>query len=281
MILRMDDLAMFVANWENKADNLKLIQSVLNIGFDSMVFIDDNPFERNMVRTYLPDVCVPELPEDPAEYLAFLEEQNLFETNSYTLEDKERTGLYKEEAKRNISKLSYASEADFLKNLEMICIVNPFDAFSIPRVAQLTQRSNQFNLRTVRYSDEQIAQIASSDSYVTFAFTLTDKYGSHGLISVIVLEKKGKDILFADTWIMSCRVLKRGMEQFALYEILNWAKQNGFTQIEGEYIPTAKNGIVENHYKDLGFTPLNENKWVLDVNSNNPNTNFFIKNHEQ
>jgi FkbH-like protein len=276
MVLRLDDIALFVANWDNKVDNLKHIQAVLNIGFDSMVFLDDNPFERNMVRTYLADICVPELPEDPAEYLPYLTEQNLFETNSFTSEDKERTALYKEEAQRNISKLSFKSEADFLKNLDMVSEVKPFNKFTIPRVAQLTQRSNQFNLRTVRYSDEQIEKISGSDKHITFTFSLSDKYGAHGLISVIILEKKDKQTLFIDTWIMSCRVLKRGMEQFVLNEILNRAKENGFTKIEGEYLPTPKNGLVKNHYMSLGFTHLNENKWIFDTKTNKTDLNFFI-----
>ncbi len=265
MVLGLEDITVFVANWENKCDNIRYIRSVLNIGFDSMVFLDDNPFERNMVRQYLPEVCVPELPEDPADYLPFLNRQNLFETNAYTEEDKERTRLYKEESMRSTARIEYTSEKDFLISLEMASEVTPFNKFTIPRVAQLTQRSNQFNLRTKRYTEELIIQISSDENkYATFAFTLSDKYGPHGLIGIIILEKITKNTLFIDTWVMSCRVLKRGMEQFMLNVIMDYARINNFAEVTGEYIETKKNGIVKDHYKNLGFTYLN-NMWHLDV----------------
>lgn len=277
MILRIDDIAVFMANWSNKNDNIKCIQSVLNIGFDSMVFLDDNPFERNMVRTYLPDVCVPELPEDPAEYLSYLNKLNLFETNAYTDEDKERTQLYKAESLRNEASRSYTSEADFLSSLNMRCEVQPFNSFTIPRVAQLTQRSNQFNLRTKRYTEEDVKRMVdSSEKYHTFSFTLSDKYGSHGLIGVIILEKTDTKLLFVDTWIMSCRVLKRGMEQFMLNEIMEYAKQHKIERIEGEYIETKKNGMVRDHYKNLGFVADN-NRWYCNVNNYEPKKCYIEK----
>lgn len=267
MVLRIEDIAVFVANWSNKNDNIKYIQSVLNIGLDSMVFIDDNPFERNIVRTYLPDVCVPELPEDPSEYLSYLNQLNLFETNAYTDEDKERTQLYKAEALRNSASLSYTSEVDFLKSLDMVCEVKSFNSFTIPRVAQLTQRSNQFNLRTKRYTEEDVKRMSEDhDRYHTFSFTMGDKYGSHGLIGVIILEKKEDGELFVDTWIMSCRVLKRGMEQFMLNEIMEYARKHKIGKIVGEYIETKKNGMVRDHYKNLGFVADN-GLWYGDVNS--------------
>ena len=265
MVLRFDDIAVFVANWSNKHDNIKYIQSVLNIGFDSMVFIDDNAFERNMVRNYLPEMTVPELPEDPADYLSFLSNLNLFETNAYTDEDKERTQLYKAEALRNTASLTYTSEADFLKSLDMGSEVKAFDSFTIPRVAQLTQRSNQFNLRTKRYAEQDVKHMAEDEKkYHTFSFTLSDKYGSHGLIGLIILEKKDTHTLFVDTWIMSCRILKRGMEQFMLNEIMEYAKKYNFEKITGEYIETKKNGMVRDHYKKMGFT-YDNNIWNYSV----------------
>jgi FkbH-like protein len=276
MVLRLDDIVVFVANWENKPDNIRYIQSVLNIGFDSMVFLDDNPFERNMVRQFLPEVHVPELPEDPADFLPFMLAENLFETNSYTEEDKERTRLYKEETHRSNTRVEYTSEEDFLKSLEMESEVSAFNKFTIPRVAQLTQRSNQFNLRTKRYTEEQVKQIATDENkYSTFAFTLSDKYGQHGLIGIIILEKMKNNILFIDTWIMSCRVLKRGMEQFMLNEIVDYAKKLNCYEIIGEYIETKKNGIVKDHYKNLGFTNLND-AWYLKTDNFKPGT-FYIK----
>ena len=253
MVLRMEDISVFKANWNNKADNIRQIQSILNIGFESMVFLDDNPFERNIVRENIPEICVPELPEDPANYLEYLYKLNLFETVSFSNEDTERTKLYQIEALRAKVFQKFTNEDDFLKNLNMISDIQPFNKFNTPRIAQLSQRSNQFNLRTIRYTEADIERISTSDDYVTFAFTLEDKFGDNGLICVTILKKEDEKSLFIDTWFMSCRVLKRGMEIFVLNTIVNFAKENGFTTIKGEYIPTLKNDIVKDHYLNLGF----------------------------
>ena len=268
MVLKLDDIAVFVANWENKVDNIRTIQSILNIGFDSMVFLDDNPFERNMVRENIPGVTVPELPEDPGEYLEYLYSLNLFETASYSEGDKDRTRQYQVEAQRVSLQKSFTNEADFLKSLDMVSEVKGFDAFNTPRVAQLSQRSNQFNLRTVRYTEAEITNIENDDRYATFSFTLADKFGDNGLICVIILEKLDSETLFVNTWFMSCRVLKRGMENFTLNTIVEYAKENGFKRIVGEYLPTPKNKMVEEHYPRLGFKVLegkNTAQYVLDV----------------
>jgi FkbH-like protein len=268
MVLRLDDIAVFVANWENKADNIRKIQSILNIGFDSMVFLDDNPFERNIVRQNIPEVTVPELPKDPGEYLEYLYSLNLFETVSYSNADSDRTKQYQVEAKRATLLKSFTNEAEFLENLDMVSDVKSFDKFDTPRVSQLTQRSNQFNLRTVRYTEVDIESISNDANYHGLSFTLTDRFGDNGLICVIILEKKDTEILFIDTWLMSCRVLKRGMENFTLDTIVKYAKENGFKKVVGEYIPTAKNGMVENHYLQLGFQPTSmddKNLYELDI----------------
>lgn len=237
MVLKLEDIAVFVANWENKVDNIRFIQQVLNIGFDSMVFLDDNPFERNMVREHLPEVSVPVLPEDPGDYLEYLYSLNLFETASYSNLDKDRTKQYQTEAKRVQLAQRFTNEADFLKSLNMMSMVDGFSAFNTPRVAQLSQRSNQFNLRTVRYTEKEIADLGKSDHHACFSFTLEDKFGDNGLICVVILEKRNDETLFIDTWFMSCRVLKRGMENFTLNTIVEWARQNGFRRLLGEYIP--------------------------------------------
>ena len=274
MVLRLDDIAVFVANWENKADNIRLIKNILNIGFDSMVFLDDNPFERNIVRENIPDITVPELPEDPADYLEFLYNLNLFETASFSNEDGERTKQYQVEAKRNVLEKSFTNEDDFLKSLNMISIVTPFNKFNIPRVAQLSQRSNQFNLRTVRYTEADIELCAVADDIFSFSFTLEDKFGDNGLICVIILKKENIDTLFIDTWLMSCRVLKRGMEHFVLNTIVAFAKERGYQYLKGEYLSTAKNEMVKDHYFRLGFLPTDD-YWILDVN-NYRNKKCFI-----
>jgi FkbH-like protein len=256
MVLRLDDIAVFRANWENKADNIREIQRVLNIGFDSMVFLDDNPFERNIVRENIPGIVVPELPEDPAHYLEHLYALNLFETASVSQADSDRTRQYQEEAKRETLRQSFVDESAYLASLDMICRIEGFDAFNTPRVAQLSQRSNQFNLRTVRYGEDDIARIGSDPARQAFSFSLQDKYGDHGLIGVVVLDKVGERELFVDTWFMSCRVLKRGMEDFTLATLVSWARENGFKSIVGEYIPTEKNGMVREHFPSLGFEPV-------------------------
>ena len=276
MVLRLDDISVFIANWENKADNIRQIQKILNIGFDSMVFLDDNPFERNMVRENISEITVPELPEDPAEYLEYLYTLNLFETVSFSNEDVERTKLYQIEAQRISIQEKFTNEDDFLKSLNMTSLVESFTAFNRPRVAQLSQRSNQFNLRTVRYTDSEIEKISLSPNYFTFAFTLEDKFGDNGLICVIILRKIDLKTVFIETWFMSCRVLKRGMENFVLNTIIDFSKENGFEIIKGEYIPTIKNDMVKDHYLNLGFAEKDA-LWSLDLNSYNKKSTYINK----
>lgn len=279
MVLKLDDISVFVANWENKADNIRTIQQILNIGFDSMVFLDDNPFERNMVRENVPGVTVPELPEDPGEYLEYLYSLNLFETASYSSADKDRTSQYQVESKRVAASKKFTNEADYLKSLGMVSEVSGFNKFNTPRVAQLSQRSNQFNLRTVRYTEEQITAIENNPKQKGFAFTLKDKFGDNGLIAVVILNEQDSDTLFVDTWFMSCRVLKRGMENFTLNTIVSWAKEHGYKNIIGEYLPTLKNGMVKEHYPNLCFSRIegvDTEQYVLDVNAYT-NRECFIK----
>lgn len=273
MVLRLDDIAVFIANWDTKVQNIRTIQQILNIGFDSMVFLDDNPFERNMVREGIPELCVPELPEDPGDYLEYLYGLNLFETASYSSADKDRTKQYQVEARRASSALSFANEADFLKSLGMVSEVRGFDSFNTPRVAQLSQRSNQFNLRTVRYTEDEVRKMGEDPGFACFSFTLADKFGDNGLICVVILEKRDDATLFINTWFMSCRVLKRGMEAFTLNTLVAYAREHGFKRIVGEYLPTAKNGMVADHYLRLGFSPLPEapqRLFALDVEACQP-----------
>lgn len=264
MILSLNDISVFVANWENKADNIRHIQQVLNIGFDSMVFLDDNPFERNLVRKELPEITVPELPKDPAEYMDYIHLQNLFETVSYSTEDNNRTKRYQDEAKRLASKQSFSSIDDYLDSLSMTAEIKAVDNFSIPRVSQLTQRSNQFNLRTKRYSEEEINNMISNDEFLAFQVSLSDKYGEYGIISLVIGEKKS-NTLFIDTWIMSCRVLKRGVEKLVVNFLAEKARELNIDTIVGEYIPTLKNGIVAGLYFELGFIESSTQKFEMNV----------------
>lgn len=264
MVLRLSDIAIFVANWEDKASNIRLIQKSLNIGMDSLVFIDDNPFERNLVRSLIPDITVPELPEDPARYLSFLQECNLFETASYSRDDADRTGQYQAEFKRQELEKSYESIDEYLKSLEMVGEAKPFEPTRYARIAQLTQRSNQFNLRTVRYTEDDIARIAEDDNYITLYYTLKDKFGDHGLVAVVIMEKRENSV-FIDTWLMSCRVLKRGMEEYIVNKFVEAAKTAGYDTIEGEYIPTEKNGMVKDIYSRMGFVKTSERQYIANV----------------
>jgi FkbH-like protein len=277
MILRLSDIAVFIANWDNKPDNIRRIQKILNIGFDSMVFLDDSAFERNMVRENIPQITIPDLPEDPALYLDYLYSLNLFETASCSVEDAKRTAHYQKEAERTTFQERFTNEDDFLRSLDMQSEIKSFDAFTFPRVAQLSQRSNQFNLRTVRYTEDQIKNIAQSNNYFTLSFTLEDKFGDNGLICAVILEKCNNKTLFIDTWFMSCRVLKRSVENYVLNAIVELANANGYIWVEGEYIATPKNEMVREHYKNLGFTLFAENCWRLDIEGYEMKKNFIKK----
>lgn len=276
MVLKLDDFSAFVANWEDKASNIRRIQKELNIGLDSMVFFDDNPFERNLVRTMLPEVEVPELPEDPAEYTAFARMQNLFDTNSYSDEDRVRTERYLAEKSRTELSAGIDNYDDYLKALGMKAVCAPFDAFHIPRIAQLTQRSNQFNLRTVRYSEQEIEEIAANPRYITRYYTLRDRFGEHGLIAVVILEKRENE-LFVNEWLMSCRVLKRGMEQFIADSILRAAREAGVARVVGEYIPTPKNAMVKDLYASMGFRPLGDGLYEARVDDYQNHQTFITE----
>ena len=265
MVLHMEDIAMFVANWEDKASNIKKIQDTLNIGMDSIVFFDDNPFERNLVKSMIPDITVPDLPEDPSQYLEYVKLLNLFETAAYSETDKNRTKQYQEEIGRVNLQKQFSSYSEYLESLEMVAEAKPFDKFHFSRIAQLTQRSNQFNLRTVRYTEQEIEQLAKEKEHLTLYFTLKDKFGDYGLISVVVLDKQPENTLFISEWLMSCRVLKRGMEEFILDEIIRTAEENGFKKVIGEYIRTPKNNMVPELYKKMGFHEVEKDRYEVNV----------------
>ena len=266
MVLKLDDIAVFVANWESKADNINLIKEVLNIGFDAMVFVDDNPAERAIVREFIPEIIVPELPEDPAEYLNFLINSNLFETTAVSENDKIRTRQYQEESRRVNLKKSVTNMDDFLNSLNMEAILTPFREEEYERLSQLSLRSNQFNLRTKRYSLQEIKGIAESQDYFTLSVSLKDKFGDYGLISMVVVSIDASlNTAAIDTWIMSCRVLKRNVEDLALNCIVSELKAKGVTTLKGEYLPTAKNNMVSDLLPKFGFFELSQNLFELDI----------------
>lgn len=271
MVLREEDIAVFIANWEPKVDNIKAIQKLLNIGFDSMVFVDDNPFERNMVRQYLPQVIVPELPDEASDYVRALADLNLFETSSFTAEDNQRTDLYREESKRRSLEKAFTNVDDYLRSLEMQITVAPFDTFHLPRIAQLIQRSNQFNLTTRRYGVAECeALMKAGERTVPLFVKLADRFGDYGLISVVVLELDSQEGRLP-LWLMSCRVLSRGVEQHVMNQVVATARAHGAARLVGEYIPSAKNEMVRDFYGRFGFTPSNEVgaggivRWTLEI----------------
>jgi FkbH-like protein len=270
MVLREEDIAVFIANWNPKPDNIRLIKDALNIGLDSIVFLDDNPFERQLVRESLPEVIVPELPEDAADYVRALSELNLFEVTAFSEEDRRRADLYRQNASRQHLQASFSDITEYLRSLDMQVTMRRFDPFHLPRIVQLLQRSNQFNLTTRRHSAAECEMMmAREDEYLPLYVKLTDKFGDNGLISVIILRLR-PPVLDVDTWLMSCRVLGRGVEQYAMNHVVAVAKAQGCETVVGTYIPTAKNGMVRNFYKQFGFERVEEGAdgqtvWQLQV----------------
>lgn len=276
MVLKLEDFAMFTANWQDKASNIINMAKTLNLNTDSFVFVDDNPFERDQVKSMVPGITVPDMPEDPAEYVNYLKGLNLFERITVSSADGDRTRQYREEAGRKSLESSFANYNEYLKALDMRAKVSAFDEFQMPRIAQLSQRSNQFNLRTVRYTEEDVKKLSESKDYITVYFELKDKFGDHGLISVMVIKKcesGSEDIQelnnaqygFIENWFMSCRVLKRGMEEFIINTLNTKAKEAGLKYIVGEYIRTPKNNMVSEIYKKMGFKDLGQNRFLMDV----------------
>lgn len=264
MLLHLDDIAVFVANWEDKAANIRYIREVLNIGMDSMVFLDDSVFERNLVREMLPDITVPELPKETADWLEYLGSLDLFDTAVGTAGG-DRTAKYREEAERRSAKRQFADVDEYLKSLQMEAVRASFDEFHYPRIAELSQRSNQFNLRTVRYTEDQIRAIAENDRYITLYFTLCDRFGDYGLVSCVIMEKTSDTEAFIDTWFMSCRVLNRGMEEFIINSVTEAASEHGIETLTAEYIPTKKNKMVEDIYERFGFEALGTGRYRLET----------------
>ena len=258
MVLRMEDFAVFTCNWSNKADNIRAIAETLEIGVESLVFVDDNPVERQQVRGELPMIAVPEMPEDPALYVRALDRQMYFETASFTSEDQKRGSMYRNNAKRKVLKQQFSDIDFFLKDLKMEASVGAFDSQNLPRISQLINKSNQFHLTTTRYSESQIESMLESGKYEGFWVKLQDRFGDNGLISAIILEHGDDGVSKVDTWVMSCRVLARGVEDFIHNEMVAAATRRGSERLQGRYIPTKKNKLVADVYSRLGWEAITE-----------------------
>ena len=271
MLLREDHIAVFQVNWQDKASNLRAIAERLNIGIDSLVFLDDNPFEREQVRRALPLAAVPELPAEPALYPTALAWAGYFEAVTISTEDRKRADFYQANATRNATLAESSDMESYLRSLNMSCTIRPFDPIGRARIAQLINKSNQFNLTTRRYTENEVATIEGAPDKFTMQVRLADKFGDNGMISVIVFDKCGDDWI-NDIWLMSCRVLGRRVEEAALAYVCAAAKAEGAKQLIGRYLPSAKNRMVANHYGRLGFKQIEEREdggtvWTLDLDS--------------
>jgi FkbH-like protein len=257
MILRRADIAAFVANWDDKAANLKTIAARLNIGLDSLVFVDDNPAERARVRESLPMVAVPELPEDAVHYVHCLANAGYFESVSFTVDDRQRAEQYTANAKREALQESSENMDDFLRGLKMSVAFGPIEAVDLTRVTQLINKTNQFNTTARKYTGEEIKVIADAPEAVTLHFRLFDRFGDNGIVSVLILQPDPyqADIMEIDTWVMSCRVFGRELESEVMNIAVETARRRGVQAFLAKYIPTKKNGVVSNLYPSLGFTP--------------------------
>jgi len=269
MVLRRGDIACFAANWNDKATNLREIAGCLNIGLDSLVFADDNPAERAIVRRELPMVAVPELPEDPALYASCLAAGGWFEAARLTDEDRERSGQYQANLRRDAMRTSVTDIGGYLQSLDMELRWSRFDRVGLSRIVQLINKTNQFNLTTRRTTDAEVAALIADPHALTLQMRLLDQFGDNGIIALVHGHLAGPDLVI-DSWLMSCRVLGRGVEEATLGLIATEAACLGAARLLGEYRPTPKNGMVRDHYAKLGFTPLDAGpdggtRWTLQL----------------
>jgi FkbH-like protein len=270
MLLHEDHIAVFQANWRDKPTNIKAIAEELSLGLDSMVLLDDNPVERGLVRQILPEVAVPELPEDPALYGRVLSAAGYFESVTFSAEDLKRAEYYQDNARR-IALQKQAGDVDaYLTSLDMEITFHPFDRTGRSRIAQLINKSNQYNLTTRRYTEAEVSEVEADRRCFTLQVRLSDIFGDNGMISVVICRQTGSATWEIDTWLMSCRVLGRRVQEAVLQEVLRHAALNGIERLVGIYRPTERNKMVEEHYSQLGFEqisvePDGTTKWELEV----------------
>jgi FkbH-like protein len=256
MILRRSDIACFVANWQDKATNLRSIAQRLNIGLDSLVLLDDSPFERGLVRQELPTVAVPEISDDPTFSAEVLAEAGYFESVALTDEDRVRGARYQDNVQREALRASTTDLATYLRNLRMQLKWRTFDQPGLPRTVQLINKTNQFNLTTRRYTEQDVLAVMRDEHALGLQLRLLDRFGDNGIVAIVIGRLQGSDDLLIDTWLMSCRVLGREVELATLNLIAEQARRLGALRLIGEYRPTAKNHVVKDHYSKLGFRLL-------------------------
>lgn len=277
-ILKFEDFTAFKANWDPKHINIQDIAKEINIGIDSLVFIDDNPVERDIVSSQVPSVAVPDVGSDVINFIEYIDRNGYFEPISLSVDDIYRNKYYEDNKKRNKDQSTFSSYDDFLISLEMTAEIKTFSDIYLDRITQLINKTNQFNLTTKRYTLGEIENIKNSDLYIKIYGKLIDKYGDNGLIAIII-GRIEENICHIDLWLMSCRVLKRDMEFAMLDELVNQCKLKGVLEIVGYYFKSPKNDMVSDLYEKFGFIK-NETKdedtiWKLNI-SNYENKNKFI-----
>lgn len=268
-ILKLEDFSAFRANWNPKCDNIREIAAELNIGLDSLVFVDDNPAERALVAEQLPEVAVPDVGSDVSLFAEILEHERYFEIHRVVQEDHIRSASYSSNAQRTAYETGFTNYEDFLDSLEMTAEIGPFQPMYLERLAQLINKTNQFNLTTRRYTSAEVEAIAHDPSCITLYGRLADKFGDNGLVSVLIGRVFDRTIE-VDVWLMSCRVLKRGMEVAMFDALVEECLSRGIRKVLGVYIPSRKNGMVAGHYASLGFSRVEGSSegrelWQLDV----------------
>ena len=267
-VLKREDFVAFRANWEPKSHNLYATAEELKLLPESFVFVDDNPAEREIVRQEVPGAAVPEITK-VEEYIRVLDRSGFFEVTNFSEDDLKRNEMYLANEQRNRMQKNFSDYGDYLRSLEMKAQIGAFDPAYFSRIAQLTNKSNQFNLTTHRYSQSEIEQIAADPQYLTLCGRLEDKFGDNGVVS-IVIGRKEKDVLHIELWLMSCRVLKRGMEYAMMDTLVKQCRDYGIRQIYGYFYPTAKNAMVKDFYALQGFEKLEEDvdenaKWSFRI----------------
>ena len=272
MVLREDDFAVFQANWEDKASNIRMIAEILDLGLDSFVFVDDNPVERELVRSKIPEVAVPEMPSDPSQYARILGLAGYFETIGFTSDDRKRNQQYQANASRSVALNASSSLEDFLQSLEMKITIRPLNRSNLKRTVQLINKTNQFNLTTRRYTEKDVEDFLIDPQTHGFLSSVEDKFGDNGLICVVLVSEKDENKWLIDTWLMSCRVLRRGVEDAIMNHVLGFARDRGCIEMQSMYIPTKKNTMVANFYDQYGFSllsssPLGEKTYKIHLNS--------------
>ena len=279
-VLKPDDFIEIKANWEPKDRNFAHIAESLTLLPESLVFIDDNPAERAIVEGNLKGVRAPKIGE-AHNYIQTIDRSGFFEVTNLSKDDLNRNEMYKENVKRAKLQASFENYEDYLLSLEMVGTIKCFEPIYTARIAQLSNKSNQFNLTTKRYTQTEIEDIMTDESYIPLYGKLVDKFGDNGLVSVVIGHIV-ENICHIDLWLMSCRVLKRDMEFAMMDELVRQCKKKGIKQIKGYYYPTAKNNMVREFYALQGFTKISEDEagnteWKFDIMHNYEKKNKVIK----